>query len=83
MANEREESELGGWSRLSHGGKVGRKASQVFYTLFSKTDQIKTMQIKDLVILTYFDLETSNHDEQKFIGRQSCKIMMKTKREWI
>jgi len=39
VANEREESELGGWSRLSNGEKVGRKASQVFCTLFSKTNQ--------------------------------------------
>jgi len=37
VANEREESELGDWSRFYNGGKVGRKASQVFFTLFSKT----------------------------------------------
>lgn len=83
MANDGEESELGGWSRLSDGGRVGKKVSQVFCTLFYKTDQTKTMQTKDLAILTYFDLETSNHDEQKFIGRKSCKITMKTKKEWI
>ncbi len=52
MANEREESELGGWRRFSDGGKVSRKASQVFCTLFSKTDETKTMQTKDLAILT-------------------------------
>ena len=81
MANEGEESELGGWNRLSDGGRVGRKVSQVFCTLFSKTDQTKTMQTKDLAILTSFDLETSNHHEHKFIGIKSCKITMKTKQE--
>jgi len=53
VANERDESQLGGWSRLSEGGKVGRKTSEVLCTLFSKTDQTKAIQTKDLAILTY------------------------------
>ena len=52
MANEGKEFELGGWSRLFDGGRVGREVSQVFCTLFSKSDQTKTRKTKDLVILT-------------------------------
>ena len=83
MANEGKESELGDGAGCTDGGRVGREVSQVFYTLFLETDQTKTMQTKYLAMLTYFDLGTNNHDEQKFIGKKSCKITMKTKKEWI
>ena len=49
-----------GWNGLYDGGRVGRDVLQVLCTLLSKTDQTKTMQTKDLAILTYFDLETRN-----------------------
>ena len=52
VENEGDESELEGWSRFSDGGRVGRRVSQAFCTLFSKTDQTKTMHTKDLAILT-------------------------------
>jgi len=79
VVNEGQESELGDGAGHTDGGMVGREVLQVFCTLFLETNQTKTMQTKYLAILTYFDLGTNNHDEQKFIGRKSCKITMKTK----
>ena len=52
MANERQESKLGDGSGCIDGGRVGREVSQVFYTLFSKIDKMKTRKTKDLPILT-------------------------------
>ena len=52
MANEGQESELGDGAGCIDGGRVGREVSQVFYTLFSKTDQTKTRKTKDLATLT-------------------------------
>ena len=52
VANERQESELGDGAGCIDGGRVGGEVSQVFCTLFSKTDQTKTRKTKDLAILT-------------------------------
>ena len=52
VENEGKESWIRGWSRLYDGGRVGKKVSQVFCTLFSKTDQTKARKTKDLAILT-------------------------------
>ena len=50
-ANEGQESELGDGAGCIDGGRIYREVSQVFCTLFSKTDQTKTRKTKDLVIL--------------------------------
>jgi len=52
VGNEGKESGIGGWSRLYDGGRVGGNVSQVFCTLFSKTDRTKTRKTRDLSILT-------------------------------
>ena len=52
VANEGKESGIWGWSRLCDVGKIGRDVLQVIFTLFLKTNQIKTRKIRYLSTLT-------------------------------
>jgi len=51
-ANEGKESGIRGSIRWDDGGGIEREVSHMLYTLFLKTNQTKTMQTKDLAILT-------------------------------
>ena len=52
VVTEGKESGIRGWSRWDDGGRIDREVLQILCTLFLKTNQTKTMQNKDLVILT-------------------------------
>ena len=83
VENERQESKLEDEAGCIDGVMVGKEVLHMLCTPFLKTDRRKTRKTKDLAILIYFDLETRNHDGQKFIGKKSCKTTMKTKQEQI
>ena len=80
MENEGKESWIRGWIRWYDEGRIGRDVLQVICTLFLKTDQRKTRRIRDLAIMTYFDLQTKNMMNKSLLAMKSCEIALKTKK---
>jgi len=73
MENEGQESELGDGSGRIDGGRVGKDGLQVICTQSLKTNQRKTKKVRDLVILTYFDLQTKNMMNRSLLAENHAR----------